>query len=204
MKIVPCRVWMILGNAAKARRQHVLHVKTGIGGQDDLVIVVAELLIADSAVVTRDAVLTAGHVGALVVRDRCRSVKRDRVPDALRTALPHVMRQRKGATDIRSYDLEAPIGRATTRKAEVMQKHRHGNQFGIRGKRAMLSQLGAIEPRAHHMVEKPSWRFSLCLRVGVPNGAAVGQFQIQLPADGQRLAEIGLFVSAHCYLHRCH
>ena len=65
------------------------------------------------------------------------------------------MRQREGATDIRSYDLEAPIGRATTRKAEVMQKHRHGNQLGIWGQCATLCQLCTIEPRAHNVVEQP-------------------------------------------------
>jgi hypothetical protein len=110
------------------------------------------------------------------------------------------MGQRKGTTNFRADDLEAPVRRAATRKPDVMQKHRHGNQLGIRGKRTTLCQLGAIEPRAHHMVEKPSWRFSLCLGVGVANGAAVGEFQIQLPADGQRLAEIGYSVSAHFQL----
>jgi Na+-driven multidrug efflux pump len=34
---------MILGNAAKARRQHVLHAKTGVGRQDGLLVVIAVL-----------------------------------------------------------------------------------------------------------------------------------------------------------------
>src|SRR6266446_10506248 len=99
-------------------------LKTRIGGQDDLLVVIAELLIADCAVVTRDAVMTAGHVSTLVVCDRCRGVKRDRVPDALRAALAHVMGQRKGTTNFRADDLEAPVRRAATRKPDVMQKHR--------------------------------------------------------------------------------
>src|SRR5258707_1220992 len=125
-EIVPGRVRMGPGNAAETRRQHVLHAKTGIGRQDGLLVVLDEFLIADAAVVARDAVLTAGHVGALVLRDRCRGVKRDRVPGGLGTALPHVVRQRKGATEVRAEDLEAPIRRATARKAPVMQEHRHG------------------------------------------------------------------------------
>src|SRR6059036_1784268 len=61
---------MVFGYAAKARRQHVLHVKTRIGRQDDFLVVTTELLVTESAVVTRDAVLTAGHVGALMLRNR--------------------------------------------------------------------------------------------------------------------------------------
>src|SRR5262249_31381868 len=96
--------------------------------------------------------LTAGHVGALMLRNRCGGVERDRVPNCLCTALPHIMREGKGTTDVRSYNLEATIGSATARKAKIMQKHRHGNQLRIRSERAMLCQLDAIEPRAHHMV----------------------------------------------------
>src|SRR4029077_4373280 len=57
---------MIFGNAAKARRQLVLHVKTRIGRQDGFLVVVAQLLITDAAVVACDAVMTAGHVEALM------------------------------------------------------------------------------------------------------------------------------------------
>src|SRR6516165_6963875 len=85
-----------------------------------------------------------------------------------------------------------------------MQKHRHCNQFGIWSERAMLYQLGTIEPRAHHMVEKPRRRFSFRLRVGVPDGVTVGQGQIQRSADWQHMVEIGLFASAHISLHGCH
>src|SRR2546425_12235260 len=98
-------------------------------------------------------VLTAGHVGALMLRNRRSGVERDRVPNYLCTALPHIMRKGKGAADVRSHNLEATIGSATARKAEIVQKHRHCDQFGIRSKRATLCQLRAIEPRAHHMVE---------------------------------------------------
>ena len=71
-----------------------------------------------------------------------------------------------------------------------MQKHRDGNHLGIRIERAMSRQLGAIEPRAHHMVEQPGLRFSLGLGIRVPNGATVGQVQTQLSADCERTAEI--------------
>ena len=63
-----------------------------------------------------------------------------------------------------------------------MQKHRDGNQFGIRIERAMSRQTRAVEPRARHMVEQPGLRFSLGLGVGVQNGATVGQVQTQLSA----------------------
>src|SRR2546427_6174981 len=143
--------------------------------QDDFLVVITQLLVTESAVVTRDAVLTAGHVGALMLRNRRSGVERDRVPNYLCTALPHIMRKGKGAADVRSHNLEATIGSATARKAEIVQKHRHCDQFGIRSKRATLCQLRAIEPRAHHMVEKPRLRFRFCLVVGVPNGGAVGE-----------------------------
>src|SRR2546430_8128824 len=83
------------------------------------------------------------------------------------------MRKGKGAADVRSHNLEATIGSATARKAEIVQKHRHRDQFGIRSKPATLCQLRAIEPRAHHMVEKPRLRFRFCVGVGVPNGGTV-------------------------------
>src|SRR3989454_2479594 len=180
---------MVLGYAAKARRQHVLHVKTRIGRQDDFLVVITQLLVTESAVVTRDAVLTAGHVGALMLRNRRSGVERDRVPNSLCTALPHIMRKGKGAADVRSHTLEATIGSATARKAEIVQKHRHCDQFGIRSKRATLCQLRAIEPRAHHMVEKPRLRFRFCLVVGVPNGGTVGERQNPLSAHRQRTPE---------------
>jgi hypothetical protein len=84
------------------------------------------------------------------------------------------MRKGKGAADVRSHNLEATIGSATARKAEIVQKHRHRDQLGIRSKPATLCQLRAIEPRAHHMVEKPRRRFRFCVGVGIPNGGTVG------------------------------
>ena len=68
----------------------------------------------------------------------------------------------------------------------------------------MLCQLGTVEPRTHNMVEKPGRRFSLRLRVGIPDAATVGQGQIQRSADCQRIAEIGLCASAHISLHGCY
>src|SRR5262245_19029504 len=64
---------------AKARRQLVLHVKTRIGRQDGFLVVVAQLLIADAAVVACDAVC-----------NRRGGVERDRVPNRLCAALPHI------------------------------------------------------------------------------------------------------------------
>src|SRR5262245_6058604 len=113
---------MIRGYAAKPRRQHVLHVKTRIDRQDDFLLVITQVLITESAVVTRDAVLTAGHVGALMLRNRRGGVERDRVPHCLCAALPHVMRKCKGATDVRAHNLEATIGSTAARKAEIVQK----------------------------------------------------------------------------------
>ena len=80
----------------------------------------------------------------------------------------------KGTAEVRSQNLKATIGSATARKAQIMQEHRHSDQFGIRSKPAMLGQLGAVEPRAHHMVEQPRLRFGLCLRLGIPHGVTVG------------------------------
>src|SRR5207247_8604509 len=108
-------------------------------------------------------------------RKRQSGVEGDRVTNYRGTPLPHIMRKGKGAADVRAHSLEATIGSATARKAESVQKHRHCDQFGIRSKRATLCQLRAIEPRAHHMVEKPRLRFRFCLVVGVPNGGTVGQ-----------------------------
>jgi hypothetical protein len=84
------------------------------------------------------------------------------------------MRKGKGAADVRAHNLEATIGSTAARKAEIVQKHRHCNQLGIRSEPATLCELRAIEPRAHHMVEKPRLRFRFCLGVGVPNGGTVG------------------------------
>ena len=136
--------------------------------------VITQLVIPESAVVTRDAVLTARHLRALMLRNRRNRVERDRVPHCLRTALPHVMRIGKGAADVRSHNLEAAIGSATAGKAEIVQEHRHCNQLGIRSQPAALSQLDAIQPRAHHMVKEPGLRFRLCLCVSISNGMTVG------------------------------
>src|SRR5207245_4040833 len=146
---------MVFGYAAKARRQHILHVKARIGRQDDFLVVITQLLVTESAVVTRDAVLTAGHVGALMLRNRRGGVERDRVPNYLCTALAHIMRKGKGAADVRSHNLEATIGSSTARKANIVQKPRHCNQLGIRSQPATLCSLPTIEPRAHRAVEKP-------------------------------------------------
>src|SRR5207245_4031559 len=112
---------MVFGYAAKARRQHVLHVKTRIGRQDDFLVVITQLLVTESAVVTRDAVLTAGHVGALMLRNRRSGVERDRAPNYLCTALPHIMRKGKRAADRRPHNPAATIGRAPARTAETGQ-----------------------------------------------------------------------------------
>src|SRR6476619_5816229 len=116
---------MVLGYPAKAGRQFVLHAKTRIGRQDDFSILVAQLTITEAAVVTRDAVLAAGNVRTLVLGNRGRGVESDRVPNRLCTALPHLVRKREGASEIRSEHLEATIGSAAARKAQIMQKHRH-------------------------------------------------------------------------------
>src|SRR5258708_4140490 len=126
-------------------------------------------MITKPAVITRDAILTAGHIGALMPRNRRSGVERDRVPNCLCTALPHIMREGKGATGVRSHNLEGGMGSAAARRAKIMQKHRHCDELGIRSEPAILCQLGAIEPGAHHMVEKPRWRFSFCLCIGIPN-----------------------------------
>src|SRR4051812_20199712 len=146
---------MVLGDAAKARRQFVLHAKTRKSRQDSFPVVVAQLVIAKSAVVTGDADLAAGHVGALMLRDRCDGMERDRVPNCLCTALPHIVREGKGAAEVRSQHLEATIGSAAAGKTKVMQDHRHRNQLGIRSELTTLGKLGAIEPGADHVVEKP-------------------------------------------------
>src|SRR6478672_9255993 len=120
---------------------------------------IAHFLIADAAVVACDAVLTACHVGALMLRNRRGGVERDRIPNHLCSTLPHVMREGEGAACVRSDDLEATIRSATASKAEIVQKHRDGNQLGIRIERTTLCQLCAKEPRARHVVEKPGRRF---------------------------------------------
>ena len=129
---------MIFRYVAKTRRQHLLHVETGIGRQNDLLIVVSQLLITNAAVVTGNAVLTASDVGSLMLRDRCDGMERDRVPNRLRTTFPHVMREGEGTTEFGSYDLEASIGSASASEAKVMQKHGHGDQLGIGLERAMM------------------------------------------------------------------
>src|SRR5437588_9679465 len=103
---------MILGDAAKARRQFVLHATARIGRQDHSLVVVAQLVIAEPTVVAGDADLTAGHVGALMLRDRWGGMERDRVPNCLGTAFPHIVRESKGAAEVRSQNLEATIGSA--------------------------------------------------------------------------------------------
>src|SRR5438093_12728783 len=111
---------MICGDGAQAHRQRVLHVETRIGGQDDFLVVSTQLTITKPAVVTRDAALTAGHVSALVLRNRRSGVERDRVPNCLGAALPHIVRKGEGAADVCSHNLEATIGSATARKAEIV------------------------------------------------------------------------------------
>src|SRR5712672_1445995 len=128
-------------------------------------------------------------------------MERDRVPKCLCTALPHIVRESKGAAEVRSQNFKATIGSATARKAKIMQEYRYSNQFGIRSKSTMLGQLGSVEPRARHVVEKPRLRYCFCLCIGIPNRPTVGQLQIQLPAERQRFAEIRLFVLAHVSLH---
>src|SRR5256884_5344235 len=110
------------------------------------------------------------------------------------------MRKGKGAADVRSHNLESTMGGATAGKAEIVQKHRHCDQFGILSKRPTLCQLRAIEPRAHHMVEKPRLRFRFCVGVGVPNGGTVGERQIPPPAHGPRPPEAKPFSSTHISL----
>src|SRR5438270_12671733 len=105
-----------------------------------------------------------------MLRNRRGGVERDRVPNYLCTALPHIMRKGKGAADVRSHNLEATIGSATARKAEIVQRHRHCNQLGLRSERTTLCQLSAIDAGGHHVVAKTSLRFRFCLGVGVANG----------------------------------
>src|SRR2546427_7205046 len=121
-----------------------------------------------------------------MLRNRRGGVERDRVPNCLCTALPHIMRKGKGAADVRAHNLEATIGSTAARKAEIVQKHRHCNQLGILSEPATLCQLRAIEPRAHHMVEKPRLRFRFCLGVGLPNGGTVGWKATPFPSRSPR------------------
>src|SRR5207237_9397021 len=100
---------MVFGYGAKARCQHVLHVKTRIGRQNSFLIVITQLTITESAVVTGDAVLTAGHVRALTLRNRRGGVERDRVPNCLCTALAHRLRRGRGTADVRSHNSEATL-----------------------------------------------------------------------------------------------
>ena len=68
-------------------------------------------------------------------------MKRDRVPNCLCTALPHIVRESKGAAEVGSQNLEATIGSATARKTKVMQENRHRDQFGIRSEPTALGHL---------------------------------------------------------------
>src|SRR6266498_2109649 len=70
-----------------------------------------------------DTVLAAGYTGALMMCDRRGSVKGDRVPNSLCAAFPHIVGESEGATSVRSHNLEATIGGATARKAEIVQEH---------------------------------------------------------------------------------
>src|SRR4030095_8700461 len=114
-------------------------------------------------------VLAAGYIDALMLCDRRGRVKGDRVPYSRRAAFPHVVGESEGATGIRSHDLEATIGGATARKAEIVQEHRDGNQLGIRLQHATLSEFCAKEPGAHDVIEEPGLRFGICLCIGIPN-----------------------------------
>src|SRR4029453_12619413 len=123
---------MVLGYAPEARGQLILHVEARIGRQDCFLVAVTQFLKTKAAEIASDTVLTAGYVDALMLCDRRSRVKGDRVPYSLRAAFPHVVGESEGATGIRSHDLEATIGGATARKAEIVQEHRDGNQLGIR------------------------------------------------------------------------
>src|SRR5260370_34604325 len=101
-------------------------------------------------------------------------MERDRVPDCLCTALPHIVRESKRAAEVRYQNFKATIGSATAHTAKIMQEYRYSNQFGIRSKSTMLGQLGSIEPRARHVVEKPRLRFCFRLFIGIPNRPTVG------------------------------
>src|SRR5439155_1330077 len=100
---------MVFGYGAKAHYQHILHVKTRIGRQNNFLIVITQLTITESAIITGDAVLTAGHVRALMLRNRRDSMEHDRVPNCLCTALAHIMRKGKGTADVRSHNLKTTI-----------------------------------------------------------------------------------------------
>src|SRR5207244_11422742 len=109
---------MVFGYASKERCQNVLQVKTRIGRQNNFLIVITQVLITEPAVVTRDAILTAGHVGALMLRNRRGGVERDRVPNCLCTALPHIMRTGKGAREGRAHNPDTTTATTAARKAE--------------------------------------------------------------------------------------
>lgn len=61
------------------------------------------------------------------------------------------MREGKGAAGVRTDDLEATIRSATASKAEIVQKHRDGNQLGIRIER---TRCASFAPKSH---ERPTW-----------------------------------------------
>src|SRR6266849_4525993 len=77
----------------------------------------------NAAEIACDTVLAAGYIGALMMCDRRGSVKGDRVPNSLCAAFPHIVGESEGATSVRSHNLEATIGGATARKAEIVQEH---------------------------------------------------------------------------------
>src|SRR6266704_1392766 len=88
---------------------------------------IAHFLIVDAAVVACDAVLTACHVGALMLRNRRGGVERDRVPNHFCSTLPHVMREGEGAAGVRSDDLEATIRPLPARRLPGRHDYRAGS-----------------------------------------------------------------------------
>src|SRR4029077_16733801 len=126
----------------------------------------------------------------------------DRVPYSLCAAFPHIVGESEGATSVRSHNLEATIGGATARKAEIVQEHWDSNQLSIGLQRATLCEFCAKEPRTHDVIKYPRLRFGVCLCIGIPNNLAVGQLQFQLSANRNRVAKIKLFASAHISLHQ--
>src|SRR4029077_2111707 len=107
----------------------------------------------------------------------------DRVPYSLCAAFPHIVGESEGATSVRSHNLEATIGGATARKAEIVQEHWDSNQLSIGLQRATLCEFCAKEPRTHDVIKYPRLRFGVCLCIGIPNNLAVGQLQFQLSAN---------------------
>src|SRR5262245_4080173 len=144
---------MVFGYATEARGQLILHVKARIGRQDCFLVAITQFLKTKAAEIVCDTVLTAGYIGALMMCDRRGSVKGDRVPHSLCAAFPHIVGESEGATSVRSHNLEATIGGATARKAEIVQEHWDSNQLSIRLQRATLCEFCAKEPRAHDVIK---------------------------------------------------